>query len=100
MRLALSLLFVAVVMIACIICNKVSARLGIPMLLAFILLGMFFGSDGVIKIRALEAFAAAANGKATKIIIPSEIQSLAGLAASAKTVLGTEDPENRDEPKK
>ena len=57
-------------------------------------------TDGVIKIRALEAFAAAANGKATKIIIPSEIQSLAGLAASAKTVLGTEDPKNGDEPKK
>ena len=37
-------------------------------------------SDGVIKIRALEAFAAAANGRATKIIIPSEIQGLAGLA--------------------
>ncbi len=38
-------------------------------------------TDAVIKIRALEAFATAANGKATKIIIPSEIQSLAGLAA-------------------
>ncbi len=37
-------------------------------------------SDGVIKIKALEAFAAAANGRATKIIIPSEIQGLAGLA--------------------
>ena len=37
-------------------------------------------SDGVIRIRALEAFAAAANGQATKIIIPSEIQGLAGLA--------------------
>ena len=49
--------------------------------------------DGVIKIRALEAFAAAANGKATKIIIPSEIQSLAGLAAAGKTVFDTEDPE-------
>ena len=36
--------------------------------------------DGVIKIKALEAFQAAANGKATKIIIPSEIQGLAGLA--------------------
>lgn len=44
------LLFAVVVMIACIICNKVSTRLGIPTLLAFILLGMFFGSDGVIKI--------------------------------------------------
>ena len=48
--------------------------------------------DGVIKLRALEAFKAAADGKATKIIIPSEIQSLAGLAASAKTVFDTDDP--------
>jgi len=38
-------------------------------------------SDQYIKIRALEAFAAAADGKATKIIIPSEIQGIAGLAA-------------------
>ncbi len=37
-------------------------------------------SDAVIRIKALEAFAAAADGKATKIIIPSEIQGLAGLA--------------------
>ncbi|MCD8099031.1 MAG: SPFH/Band 7/PHB domain protein [Oscillospiraceae bacterium] len=37
-------------------------------------------TDGVIRIKALEAFAAAADGKATKIIIPSEIQGLAGLA--------------------
>ena len=41
-------------------------------------------SDAVIQLKALEAFAAAADGKATKIIIPSEIQSLAGLAASFK----------------
>jgi len=37
-------------------------------------------SEAVIKLKALEAFAAAANGRATKIIIPSELQSLAGLA--------------------
>jgi len=37
-------------------------------------------SEAVIKLRALEAFAAAANGQATKIIIPSEIQGLVGLA--------------------
>ena len=37
-------------------------------------------ADSVIRIKALEAFQAAAKGKATKIIIPSEIQSLAGLA--------------------
>lgn len=44
-------------------------------------------SDGVLKIKALEAFAAAANGQATKIIIPSEIQSLAGLATSLKETI-------------
>ena len=37
--------------------------------------------DAVLKIKALEAFTADANGQATKIIIPSEIQGLAGLAA-------------------
>lgn len=37
-------------------------------------------TEAVIKIKALEAFTAAANGRATKIIIPSEIQGLAGLA--------------------
>ncbi len=37
--------------------------------------------EGVLKIKALEAFAAAANGASTKIIIPSEIQGIAGLAA-------------------
>ncbi len=43
-------------------------------------------SDQVVKLKALEAFTAAADGKATKLIIPSEIQGLAGLAASAKEV--------------
>jgi len=38
-------------------------------------------SDAVIKLKAMEAFSNAANGQATKIIIPSEIQSVAGLAA-------------------
>lgn len=38
--------------------------------------------DSVIRLKSLEAFAKAADGKATKIIIPSEIQSLAGLARS------------------
>ena len=37
-------------------------------------------SDPVLRLRALEAFTAAADGKATKIIIPSEIQGIAGLA--------------------
>lgn len=37
-------------------------------------------SSAVIQLKSLEAFAAAADGKATKIIIPSEIQGIAGLA--------------------
>ena len=49
-------------------------------------------SDPVIKLKALEAFQAAANGKATKIIIPSEIQGIAGLAAGLKGVLEKDEP--------
>ncbi len=49
-------------------------------------------SEEVIKIRALEAFATAANGRATKIIIPSEIQGLAGLATAFKEVLTDPEP--------
>jgi hypothetical protein len=44
-------------------------------------------SDKVIAIRSLEAFEKAADGKATKIIIPSEIASIAGLAVSVKELL-------------
>ena len=47
-------------------------------------------NEQVVKIKALEAFQAAADGKATKIIIPSEIQGLAGLCASAKAVFEDE----------
>ena len=49
-------------------------------------------NDQVVKIKALEAFQAAADGKATKIIIPSEIQGLAGLASSAKALLEADKP--------
>ena len=41
-------------------------------------------NEQVIALKSLEAFSKAADGKATKIIIPSEIQGLAGLAASLK----------------
>ena len=44
-------------------------------------------SEQVIKLKSLEAFSAAADGKSTKIIIPSEIQGLAGLASSFKEVM-------------
>lgn len=46
-------------------------------------------TDRVIKLKSLEAFEKAANGKATKIIIPSEIQNLAGLVTSIKDVADT-----------
>ncbi len=43
-------------------------------------------TDQVIRLKGLEAFEKAADGKATKIIIPSEIQSMAGLVTSIKEV--------------
>ena len=43
-------------------------------------------SDNVIKLKSLDAFAKAADGKATKIIIPSDIQGLAGLAKSVTEI--------------
>ena len=49
-------------------------------------------NQGVLALKGMEAFSKAADGKATKIIIPSELQSLAGLAASFKSVVSTEDP--------
>jgi regulator of protease activity HflC (stomatin/prohibitin superfamily) len=42
--------------------------------------------EAVLTLKSLEAFAQAADGKATKIIIPSEIQGIAGLAASLKGI--------------
>ena len=53
--------------------------------------------EAVLRIKALEAFQAAADGKATKIIIPSEIQGLAGLCASAKAVFDSVEP-NKPKP--
>jgi len=50
-------------------------------------------NDAVIRLKALEAFAKVADGKATKIIIPSEIQGLAGLATSLKSLFETDTPE-------
>lgn len=44
------MLISAIVILACVFCNKISARFGIPALLVFIFLGMFFGTDGIIKI--------------------------------------------------
>jgi len=43
--------------------------------------------EGYLAIKSLEAFKKAADGQATKIIIPSEIQSVAGLAASIKELI-------------
>lgn len=48
--LAVHLLMTTAVILACILFNKISSKLGVPTLLAFILLGMFFGSDGVVNI--------------------------------------------------
>ena len=52
-------------------------------------------SEQVIAIKSLEAFEKAADGKATKIIIPSNIQSLAGLATSLKELVVDTPPADR-----
>ena len=44
-------------------------------------------SDGYVALKALESFEKAADGKATKIIIPSEIQGIAGLASSISEIM-------------
>ena len=55
------------------------------------------GADqSVLTIKSLEAFAQAANGRATKIIIPSELQGLAGLAASFKEIMSTDSTTNTE----
>lgn len=44
------ILLAAVVILVCLLLNKIAAKMGLPMLLAFILLGMLFGTDGLFKI--------------------------------------------------
>ena len=53
--------------------------------------------DGYLTIKSLEASAKAADGKATKLIIPSELQSLAGLAASAKEIFSADAAEDAEQ---
>ena len=53
------------------------------------------GADqAVLQLKSLEAFAKAADGKATKIIIPSEIQSIAGLVTSVTEIAKKSETEN------
>ncbi len=47
--------------------------------------------ETVLRLKSLEAFAKAADGRATKIIIPSEIQSMAGLVKSIKEIAGDDE---------
>ena len=52
--------------------------------------------EAVLRLKSLEAFAKAADGKSTKIIIPSEIQGLAGLASSVKEIVKTDIQESNE----
>ena len=60
---------------------------------SLVLLNESAPNDKVLRLKALEAFTKAADGKATKIIIPSEIQGMAGLATSLKEVWQSDTPE-------
>jgi regulator of protease activity HflC (stomatin/prohibitin superfamily) len=62
---------------------------------SIVLLNQANPAESVIALKSLEAFQKAADGKATKIIIPSQIQSLAGLATSLKEVLVDEPKEKQ-----
>ena len=59
---------------------------------SLVLLNEAAPNDKVLRLKALEAFTKAADGKATKIIIPSEIQGMAGLATSLQEVWQTPSP--------
>ena len=55
------------------------------------------GADqAVLTLKSLEAFGKAADGKATKIIIPSEIQGLAGLASSLKEIVTDDNTDTKE----
>ena len=54
--------------------------------------------EPVLALKSLEAFTAAANGRATKIIIPSNIQGLAGLATSITELIRTDDVATKSAP--
>jgi len=53
-------------------------------------------SDKVIALMGIEAFEKAADGKATKIIIPSQLQGLAGLTTAVTELVKTQTPENEE----
>ena len=59
---------------------------------SLVLLNEAAPNDKVLRLKALEAFTKAADGKATKIIIPSEIQGMAGFATSLQEVWQTPSP--------
>ena len=52
-------------------------------------------TEKIIQLKSLEAFSRAADGKATKIIIPSEIQSLASLTTALKGIAQNDTPEQK-----
>jgi regulator of protease activity HflC (stomatin/prohibitin superfamily) len=70
-------------------CEKQAEALGIKLIKEA-------GADNsVLSIKAMEALAKLADGKATKIIVPSEIQNLSGVLSSAKAVVESDDKNNK-----
>ena len=81
------ILLTAIVITACVVCNRISSKFGIPMLLAFILLGMFFGSDGVIRI-PFEDFEAAEQICSVALIFIMFYGGFGTKWSAAKPVMG------------
>ncbi len=70
-------------------CEKQAEALGIKLIKEA-------GADNsVLSIKAMEALTKLADGKATKIIVPSEIQNLSGVLSAAKAVVESDDKDNK-----
>lgn len=81
------LLLAGIVIIACIICNRISSKFGIPMLLAFILLGMLFGTDGFFHI-PFDNFKAAEEACSIALIFIMFYGGFGTKWSAAKPVMG------------
>lgn len=96
---SVTLLWVSVIIFVCVLFNKLSGRFGIPALLTFIVLGMIFGSDGLVKIPfdnyALANFVCSSalifimfyGGFGTKWSVAKPVAFHAGLLASVGVIL-------------
>lgn len=84
---ATAIFIVAAIILLCVLFNKLSSKIGVPMLLAFILLGMAFGTDGIFKIE-FDNYAVAEQICATALIFIMFYGGFGTKWSEARPVLG------------